>query len=252
MLLNARQIIWEGLADRRWSAAQLESFQLRLQDLSLLADLQRPLRLEQASINQLFVGLHRNPAMVKPWRFGPGLGNALLPGFLWLMPSGWMYLEQTSYHHAFEDKLLPVLNIETGRIQPSIIHTHPNSAFWHHHLLSDVLLQSFEGLLTRAALAQTGKNQALLACALERYRLANGQFPKTLEALTPQFIESIPTDPISGKPMIYRCARGDRFLLYSVGWNEKDDDGKAIMTKDGKAPIATEGDWVWPKYPEED
>jgi hypothetical protein len=254
MLVNARQIIWEGLADRLWSSAQLETFQLRLQGVSLLAGLERPLRLEQGSINELFVALHRNPAMVKPWRFGPGLGNTVLPYFLWLMPSGWMYQEQASYHHAFEDRLLPAVNIESGRIRPGIIHnlSHAGLAFVNHHLLSDVLLQSVENLLTRAALAQTGKNQALLACALERYRLANGQFPKSLETLIPQFIPAIPIDPITGQPMIYRCTGGDRFQLYSVGWDEKDDGGKAGMGKDGKTPIATEGDWVWPQYPDDD
>jgi hypothetical protein len=253
MLVNARQIIWEGLADRRWSAAQLETFQLRLQELSIVANLQRPLRFEQAAINDLFVALHRNPAMVKPWRFGPGLGKSMIPYFLWLMPSGWMYQEQAAYHHAFEDKLLSALDIESGRIPPGIFHnlTVVNSAFWNHHLLADAWLHSVESLLTGAALAQTGKDQALLACALERHRLANGQFPESLAALSPQFIPTVPADVITGQPMKYRRIEGDRFQLYSVGWNEKDDGGKAVMNKDGKTPNPAEGDWVWPQYPDE-
>jgi hypothetical protein len=253
MLANARQIIWEGLADRLWSDAQLENFQLRLQELAFLTNLQRPLRLEQASINELFVALHRNPAMVKPWRFGPGLGNSILPYVLWLMPSGWMFQEQVYYHHAFEDRLLPAVDAETGRLHPGLIHdlSHASSAFWNHRLLSDVLLHSAESLLTGAALAQTGKNQAILACALERYRLANGQFPENLAAVSPQFITTVPADVITGQPMKYRRWEGDKFQLYSVGWNEKDESGKVVMNPDGKTPNATEGDWVWPQYPDE-
>ena len=253
MLANARQIIWEGLADRRWSPAQLENLQLRLQEVALLSNLQRPLRLEQASINELFGELHRNAAMVKPWRFGPGFGNSVLPYFLWLMPSGWMFQEQISYHHTIEDALLPALDSEGGRIQPGLIHnSHPAaSAFWNHRLLSDAFLQSVESLLTGAALAQTGKNQAILACALERYRLANGQFPDALGALSPQYVTAIPSDVITGQPMKYRRLDGDRFQLYSVGWNEKDDGGKVVMNPDGKSLNVSEGDWVWPQYPDE-
>jgi hypothetical protein len=253
MLANARQIIWEGLADRRWSAAQLENLQVRLQELSLLGNLQRPLRLEQASINELFVALHHNAAIVRPWRFGPGFGNSVLPYFLWLMPSGWMFQEQVSYHHAFEDKLLPALDTESGRIQPGLFHNlgQNTSAFWNHRLLCDVLLHGVESLVTGAALAQTGKNQALLACALERYRLANGQYPETLGALSPQYLAAIPADVVTGQPMKYRRLEGDKFQLYSIGWNEKDDGGKVLMNPDGKSLNVNEGDWVWPQYPEE-
>jgi hypothetical protein len=175
----------------------------------------------------------------------------MLPYFLWLMPSGWMFQEQAAYHHAFEDKLLPGLDIEAARIQPGIFHNMTPAAFWNHNLLTDVLLQSVERLLTGAALAQTGKDQTVLACALERYRLANGQFPESLGALSPKFIATVPADVIIGQPLKYRRIEGDRFELYSVGWNEKDDGGKAVLNKDGKTPNPNEGDWVWPQYPDD-
>jgi hypothetical protein len=250
MLVNARQIIWEGLADHRWSDQQLAQFQTRLQTLALSGGIQKPLRLEQASINKLFGDLEHNPAMTKPWRFGPGIGNSILPYFLWLMPRGWMFQEQVSYHEFFENKLLPALDTETGRIQPGLIRD-TGSAFWNHRLLSGVLLQSVESLLIGAALAQTGRNQAVLACALERYRLANGHFPESLDALSPQFTADIPDDVITGKPMKYRRTDENQFQLYSVGWNEKDDGGTVVMNQDGKTPNLTAGDWVWPQYPQE-
>ena len=46
-----------------------------------------------------------------------------------------------------------------------------------------------------------------LACALERYRLANGQFPETLDALVPKFVAKLPTDVITGTPLKYRRSR---------------------------------------------
>jgi hypothetical protein len=254
MLASARQVVWEGLADHRWSDEQLAQFQARLQQLALVSAIQKPLRSEQASINKLFGDLHRKPVTVKSWRFGSGVGNMALPYFLWLMPGGWMLQEQVSYDQFFEDKLLSAVDTETGRIHAGLIHDshHVGSALWNHRLLSDVLLQSVESLLTGAALAQTGRNQAILACALERYRLANGRFPENLDSLSPQFITAeTPSDVITGKSMKYRRTDENRFQLYSVGWNEKDDGGKVAMNPDGKTPNVSEGDWVWPAYPED-
>ena len=83
-----------------------------------------------------------------------------------------------------------------------------------------------------------------MACALERYRLANGQFPENLQALVPRFIAHLPNDVITGEPFKYRRAGDGRFVLYSVGWNEKDDGGVPGKTMFDE----TEGDWVW-EYP---
>ena len=85
-------------------------------------------------------------------------------------------------------------------------------------------------------------NEALIACALERYRLAHGQYPEALDALIPQFIEKVPHDLIGGQPLKYRNT-GERFLLYSIGWNERDDGGVPGKT-------IPEGDWVWEQWAE--
>ena len=88
----------------------------------------------------------------------------------------------------------------------------------------------------------------MLACALERYRRANGEFPETLEALAPKFIDRIPHDIIDGEPLKYRRTDDGQFILYSVGWNETDDGGKVGRTK-ACNPDPKQGDWVW-RYPE--
>jgi hypothetical protein len=64
-----------------------------------------------------------------------------------------------------------------------------------------------------------------------------------------------PKDVIDGKPLRYRLEAG-RFVLYSVGWNAKDDGGeyppKTVGNPEalrGTARRAPEGgDWVW-RYP---
>jgi hypothetical protein len=102
----------------------------------------------------------------------------------------------------------------------------------------------FGPLPAKTAIAQTCANQAAIACALERCRLANGQFPGKLEALLPQFISRLPNDVITSQPYKYRRTDDGQFILYSVGWNEKDDGGVP-----GKTLFdLTQGDWVW-SYP---
>jgi len=253
MLANARQIIWEGLADRRWSDSQLAKFELLLAELRLLGNLQKPLRLEQASQNQFFDELHRDPSIPKRWRFGPGIGNWLLPYFLWLMPTGWMYQEQVAYHRAFEEQLLPALDPEGSKMQSVRIHQigHDGAPLWNHCFISNLLLQSISQLLTETALAQTRNDETLLACAMERYRLANGEFPATLDALSPRYLAAIPADVITGQSLKYRRTDDGQFQLYSVGWNGKDDGGKIGMNQEGNVPDDTQGDWVWPQYPDQ-
>jgi hypothetical protein len=97
---------------------------------------------------------------------------------------------------------------------------------------------------------------ARISCALERYRLANGQFPDTLDTLAPHFINKIPNDVLDGKPLRYRRTPDSSYLIYSVGWNKTDDGGVAPPPKGAsvewekkRGPVDPEkGDWVW-TYP---
>ena len=93
---------------------------------------------------------------------------------------------------------------------------------------------------------QTMVNEAQIGCALARYHLAHSEYPETLDALAPQFIEKIPHDIIDGQPLHYRRTNDGKFLLYSVGWNETDEGGQEMteLTKYGVIDYA-KSDWVW-------
>jgi hypothetical protein len=91
---------------------------------------------------------------------------------------------------------------------------------------------------------QTLVNEGQIAYALERYRLAQGTYPETLDTLVPQFIEKLPRDIVNGAPLLYRRVEDGTFLLYSVGWNETDDGGKSVSDI-GDLKNVTQGDWVW-------
>jgi Sigma-70 region 2 len=79
--------------------------------------------------------------------------------------------------------------------------------------------------------------------------LARANDPESLDALAPQFIAKVPHDVIGGGPLHYRRTDDGQFVLYSVGWNETDDGGVAVLNKGSTANVdINEGDWVW-RYP---
>jgi len=65
-----------------------------------------------------------------------------------------------------------------------------------------------------------------VAFALAAYRSDKGSYPAKLDDLAPKYLTSIPDDLFSGKSLIYRQTEKG-YLLYSVGPNGKDDEGRS-------------------------
>jgi hypothetical protein len=98
--------------------------------------------------------------------------------------------------------------------------------------LAPALVRSNEAFDRQHARAQQG----LISIGLQRYRSRNGGYPDQLESLVPDFLETVPDDPFSNLPYVYRKS-GDGYTLYSFG-QDGDDDG-------GSATESREGDLVW-------
>jgi hypothetical protein len=60
--------------------------------------------------------------------------------------------------------------------------------------------------------------------AIHTYRIEHGANPQAIDDLIPMLLDRIPTDPYSGKPLLYRKTP-QSYQLYSVGPNGKDDQG---------------------------
>ncbi len=85
---------------------------------------------------------------------------------------------------------------------------------------------------TKAVKQATRENIAktrLLLCdlALRLYLEKHKDIPDRLEQLVPEYLSTLPDDPFSEQPFIYR-PHGKTFLLYSVGPDHKDDGGAVI------------------------
>ena len=108
-------------------------------------------------------------------------------------------------------------------------------------LMTQLCLPTFEKLSERFAIHELAVEVCRVGLALKLFKQKAGAYPKTLEQLAPEFLESIPVDPFTGKSLVYR-KDGDGFLLYSLGPNLKDDGGKARNIVDFQS---TDYDIVW-------
>ncbi len=63
--------------------------------------------------------------------------------------------------------------------------------------------------------------------ALRCNQSEQGHAPTSLEQLVPQYLQRVPSDPFSRRPMIYR-PQGTNWLLYSVGEDGVDDGGQRV------------------------
>lgn len=246
MLQATAQPVWEGVANRRWSDAQLQSLQQRLQRTDYLADLNLALRAEQAIGNNFIDYLRMHPGAIGKTDWNRRGSSPLSSVSASVIPSGWYYWEQVNYNRLFHETLTPALDLATRRVKPATTQEGHADTRSKRRILAGMLLPGLPNSVQKLAYAQTTVDELVLACALERHRLATGQFPETLAALAPRYLKQLPHDVISGTPLMYRRTQPDGFLVYSVGWNQKDDEGEVPPSpaKEKKDGMIEDGDWA--------
>jgi len=116
------------------------------------------------------------------------------------------------------------------------------------HALLVESVSTVSATLNKFLSAAAARNISVTAIALKRYQLRHGKFPSDLNALIPEFVPSVPRDPVDGKPLRYRLNADGTFLLYSVGKDGSDDGGDASPTGSSKSLYWLNGhDLVWPR-----
>ncbi len=261
------QVVWEGLAQHQWSEAQLQEFQAHFLKLNFLADAGRGLRADRIWGNKwadlLRNSPHRGARLASIDDAGVLVtavrGTTMADVLLGLVPSGWFYEEQLNYSRLMQELVLPGIAPIQKRIDPALSQQNKQRLdaevkrsfrlMFNHRVMAAMFLPSLGNIHFRFGNAQATADQAALACALERCRLAEGRYPDQLQALVPRFLPQVPHDVINGQPFKYRRTDDGRFVLYSVGWNQTDEGGVPAFTQ-GKpqSPDLKQGDWVW-QYP---
>ena len=256
---NAIQPIWEGLAGHKWTETQLEEIARELAGLDFLSDYDFVVRSERAMDLQLIDHERRtHNAEVSPNLWGEescDFRTRMMLLYYYSFPSGWFYQNDITLARAFQQSLRTEIEVKGQFFSPQIeqrIGNVRSEAYFHYrspyYFYFPMIFPDFGKTARTFAFRQASVDMARTACALERYRLANGVYPEALNALAPQFIEKLPHDVINGQPLHYRRMDDGKFLLYSVGWNEKDDGGVVVLSTGGRVVETANGDWVW-QYP---
>jgi hypothetical protein len=246
--------IANGFQTHAWQEPQIAALQKQLQQINVVSFVVQAFKSEPAATTHT---LETIPTMkVKEWFQvsvpGSQTGSKIslwqkIKNLKWtLLPRGWIYQNMTTIAK-LGNKQLGGFDSQNDIIQPQKfgdLTRELNMIAAPYKFFATAAIPNFTKAWQTTAHNQTMVNEAQIACALERYHLAHGEYPETLDALAPQFIEKIPHDIIGGQPLHYRRTDDGKFLLYSVGWNETDDDGQVVLTKDGSVD-REKGDWVW-------
>jgi len=252
----ATQVIWEGLAEHAWSDAQLLEIQSIMGEQDFLPALKSGFDSERAA-GVMFADSVRKRGLgflLEVGGSGP-IGSMQRKSLNWcgaFVPRGWYDLERLNYCRLFQLQIEGVFDATSKRVFPNRLKTNsqdldrafagrePFNTVINHRVISTILLPALGSVSRKTAEAQTAADQAALACALERFRRTKGNYPEKLDELVPGFIAQMPHDVITGKSFTYRAMDG-QFLLYSIGWDEKDDGGVPGKTLFDEG----QGDWVW-------
>jgi hypothetical protein len=234
IVLRGADIIRRGLESHSWQEAQLETIEERLKDIDFIglqAESWRMVRTLETTTSLEFVRqvgaaedapadfLHRAK---EPVNILFGLG-----------PRGWTYLWIIHLGDGFQ-RAAEVLGGIRGVMIPTQL---------------DHVTGRFPGrdALPSLAYSQVVVDETRVACALERYHFLHNEYPESLDALAPHFMENVPRDLIGGQPLKYRRTSDGKFSLYSIGWNETDDGGQVAPGAD-RAENLKSGDWVWAAF----
>ena len=220
LMMGVLQLVWEGLENDCWTEPQILWLQGHLGEINRLEDLSQATRALALS-------------QIDSWN--RKRAERLKKGGLWrltrlLSPMGWTYLNQAGIYRTlqtdFGDPELKRVYLSRAATAHQALIKHLPSRYGHQ---LDSLADSF-------AHVQTGLHQAVIACALARFRQDFGEYPSKLQSLIPMYIDTLPHDVVNGEPLHYQRLARDAFVLFSVGKNEQNDAGR---------PGA---DWVW-RYP---
>jgi len=251
------QVVWEGLARHSWTDAQITEIQTELGKFDFLADEVRSLQAERATADNFLEQYLVDPnkriqffQQVRSLTAGNAEGprfSAMVYLFNYLVPRGWIYQNRLALSQNAQE-MIAEIDAPNHQVDAARVDAHekqlvdfPKSPYT---FLTGIF--SVSDHLTRVfAFSQVTIDEAQVACALERYRLANQQYPEQLAALAPQYMAKLPPDVVSGKQLIYHRDLPNHFVLYSVGWNGTDDGGNPNDPQIADNCTMAD-DWLWP------
>ncbi len=191
------------------------------------------LRREDLAIRQVYLRVAREGMMprcvYKLQDTGWPVHRGLLP--LRLQVARWLNQHESVFQNQVRLATLdPWLRTHLGRCESR---SKSENLF---EVLSGPLRHAWCGWLSN----RRGSALARVAVAVAWFESERGSYPQSMSELVPRYLKAVPIDFTNGKPLCY-SNRGESAVVYALGRDGDDDDGRAVMEDDSDE----DGDIVW-------
>lgn len=240
-LASTKVPLARGLEAHRWSDAELQRIQRALAQADLRASTLRTFDVEYLRVLTWTTWRNDRALFARQAASMQTIESSWVSRCVSRMPAGWFDLNGA----ASVDRVLqlaalvrsPAPLVEWWRAADEVEREQARQGALVRALLPGSRDFGQVALLRRACFTMVLQKQAILACELERFRLAHGGYPDRLEAIDPGLTE----DPLFGRPFGYR-KDGESYVLYSIGPDGKDEGG---VMPTNESQVLFRRDWVW-------
>lgn len=247
---QATALIHEGLANGKWSEADLVALEDELESQWIDEAFLSAVRMERASAIVVF---KQAPRVMEKSLMAPLEPWIRVLHFMPDLRKGWYFDNMEHYCRSLQEAVLEDDKGErlTTRLAtplrgiPGIYPagSDPRDQFHYfvetfRHGFAHAGIGGFTGLRMKALRSRVYRDHAIIAVALALHRSRHGQYPTNLEALSFSENAPLPLDPFTGSDYLYRPLNDADYLLYSPGPDGRNDGG--LIRR-----VYHKGDWVW-------
>ncbi len=207
-------VLKEGSRQHQWTDVQLSNIGRQLAEFQLFVQLRKSFQVERVWV------LHNlDSTMV----LDPKLRPRVKAGrWLYGLIHGWAQQDKIG-HWQFVQGYLNAFDSASGQMFPARVsalqkneEAKVGTRSYYEWVTGEKYAGKIVSMLTGSGESENSHREALIACALERYYLAHGNYPTTLAELAPAFIATLPTDVFSGQPLGYSRSSDGGFKLTSL------------------------------------
>jgi predicted Ser/Thr protein kinase len=220
-------VVHDGLRLQAWRDPQLAALEGQLAEIDLPLYLERSFESDRAWVPQL-LELMRQAHHTTDWDYltTPKARNTGRRIVDTLLPTGWLNQNKVSWVETYPN-IKEAFDLQHHLLFPRIFEEEQKrheresqSGFLPYTWFGNIAMPNYVRASQTTASNQTMVVQARVACALERFRLAHNEYPQSLNALVPRFIDQIPNDIIGGQKPVYNAYADGEYRLSSAGWKE--------------------------------
>jgi hypothetical protein len=220
---TATEVFKEGCRRRAWNDSQFAGFQQQLPDALFFMKLERSFQFGRIVMDQFLDA----PSAPANGPFDPKLPWWLFHGWRQqnkvMLAQGLAAVSATfdpRTDRVFPERLQPLKNKFDDYLYRFLYLLSPLT--WVNSRLMELPIEL--KVVANYGAAQNSLAEAVTACALERHRLAHGNYPATLAELVPAFLATVPVDVFTGQPLGYIRTPDGGFKLTSLPSPERIDD----------------------------